>query len=125
MSCINTLLEVQSDNNNNNSITHAEFLAVEYARDVKFPSPNTTTSQETLALYMAQRQKEKYNVCIANVGLHDMKLLNMTTQLYLSNVRTFQRLLLAHCSVLVWLRMSAVQGNPQRPSQLPKLWPQI
>jgi hypothetical protein len=27
--------------------------------------------------------------------------------------------------VLVWLRMSAVQGNPQRPSQLPKLWPQI
>jgi hypothetical protein len=125
MSCINTLLEVQSDNNNNNnnSITHAEFLAIEYARDAEFPTPNTTTSQETVALYMAQRRKEKYTVCVANVGLHDMKLLNMTTQLYLSNVRTFQcLLLLPHCSVLVWLSLSAVQGNPQRPSRLPKLW---
>jgi hypothetical protein len=66
--------------------------------NVKFPSPDTTTSQETVALYMAQRQKEKYTVWVANVGLHDMKLLNMTTQLYFSNVRTFQRLLLPHCS---------------------------
>jgi hypothetical protein len=124
MSCINTLLEVQSDNNNNNNSisTHAEFLAVEYARDVEFPTPNTTTSQETVALYMAQRRKEKYStVCVANVGLHDMKLLNMTTQLYLSNVRTYQRLLSPHCSVLVWLSMSAVEGNPQRPQRNGKI----
>jgi hypothetical protein len=69
-------LEIQSDNNNI-IITIAEFLVVECVCDVEFPTPNTTTNQETLAFYMAQRRKEKYTVCVATVGLHDMKLLNI------------------------------------------------
>jgi hypothetical protein len=46
------------------SLFRAEFLAVEFARDVEFPTPQSNTSQETLSLYVDLkkmfRKKERF-----------------------------------------------------------------
>jgi hypothetical protein len=96
----------------------AEFLTVEFARDVEFPTPQSNTSQETLSLYMDLKTEvsKEGTVCVANAGLHDMDVAPITTEVYVHNVREYLGLLQKHCSRIIWLSTSAVL-NYERFSQ--------
>ena len=48
----------------------ARYLPVEFARDVEQPSRNTTTTQESVALYL---QQDPRDLCVLNAGIHDMQ----------------------------------------------------
>jgi hypothetical protein len=58
----------------------AEFLVVEFARDVEAPSLTTRTTQETVAKYLQTNYSSSVSdtVWVANTGLHDMMVPGIT-----------------------------------------------
>lgn len=105
-SCKNVLIELING-------VQAEWLGVEYTRDVAFPTNVTKTTQETVGLYMQQKSEKRgiakeETVCIANAGLHDFKIANFTTEMHLANVRDYQHILRQHCGVMIWMSISGV-----------------
>jgi hypothetical protein len=108
-SCGNVLIELTNG-------VQAEWLGVEYTRDVAFPTNVTETTQETIGLYMQQQSEKRgiakeETVCIANAGLHDFKIANFTTEMHLANVRDYQHILRQHCGVMIWKSISGVVEN--------------
>lgn len=99
-----------------------EFLFVEFASDVEQQTPETNTTQETVALYLKRNQKEASrddSVCVVNTGLHDQALCSdtNTTCMYLENVKTYLTLLDTVCGHIVWLGLSAVREDADRPQR--------
>ena len=87
-----------------------EFLGVEFARDVIDQTNITQTTQETVHLYLQQKNIEdpRNVVCIVNTGLHDYVVGGtIPTDTYVKNVDDYLSLLLPTCGNLVWLSTSA------------------
>lgn len=94
---------------------------VEYASDVEQQTPHTTTTQETVALYM-KNQLQFFNftssdvVCVVNTGLHDQKLCTGKSNeycriIYGENVRFYLRQLQISCGSIVWIATTPVRGD--------------
>eukprot|EP00550_Attheya_septentrionalis_P005904 CAMPEP_0198286456 /NCGR_PEP_ID=MMETSP1449-20131203/5541_1 /TAXON_ID=420275 /ORGANISM="Attheya septentrionalis, Strain CCMP2084" /LENGTH=344 /DNA_ID=CAMNT_0043984211 /DNA_START=282 /DNA_END=1316 /DNA_ORIENTATION=- len=98
-----------------------EYLPVEYASDVEQQTPYTNTTQETLAMFLANELVDrnltmKENVCIVSNGLHDQKLCANKTKeecldMYTTNVNTYLELLEPVCGHIVWLGITPVQED--------------
>ena len=117
--CGNVLIELTNG-------VKAEWLGVEYTRDVSFPTNVTKTTQETVGLYMQQQSikhgiTKEQTVCIASAGLHDFKIANFTTEMHLANVRDYQHILRQHCGVMIWKGISAVGGRGNQPQSNEKI----
>jgi len=118
--CGNVLIELMTNG------VQAEWLGVEYTRDVSFPTNVTKTTQETVGLYMQQQSikhgiTKEQTVCIASAGLHDFKIANFTTEMHLANVRDYQHILRQHCGVMIWKGISAVGGRGNQPQSNEKI----
>lgn len=101
-----------------------EYMATEYARDVELPSVSTTTTIETISLYL-HRLNETGSVCVANAGLHDMGIAPVpSTEMYLENVLDYVKQLSLSCTNIIWIGMSATLDNPiaQQRNSLIALW---
>lgn len=105
-----------------------EFLVSDFARDVETPSKTTTTTQETIALYLTTNYPEKKeNVCITNTGLHDMAVpgpYHLAQQLYVDNVQQFVGLLKRACGTVIWMTIAGTMDDPNWPqtNRRVKLW---
>jgi hypothetical protein len=122
VSCRNVLIELTNG-------VQAEWLGVDYTRDVAFPTNVTKTTQETVGLYMQQQSEKRgiskeVTVCIANAGLHDFKITNFTTEMHLANVRDYQHILRQHCGVMIWKSISGVVENKRyrQSNDMIQLW---
>jgi hypothetical protein len=90
----------------------AEWIGVEYSRDVAFPTFQTTTSQETAALYIGQKRNKERTACVTNAGLHDMKIdPRLSTEVHVKNVRDYQRHLKRQCSVVIFYEFAFFFGQ--------------
>lgn len=119
-----------------------EMLPVEFTLDVELPTPWTNTTQETVALYLQQKQKHQQQdhhqsspnqttACVVNAGMHDMNIPmprhannNMAAQqrrLYVYNVQQYLILLQPYCGTLIWLGLSATNDNPNQPQRNQKV----
>ena len=91
---------------------------MEYARDVESPSTTTTTTQETVALYLKnQNLPAASRLCVVNAGLNDMSIPGITTDLYVKNVKDYLNGLAPHCQAVVWLSISATTIPPNTPAK--------
>lgn len=104
-----------------------EALVVDFASDVEQQSLNTSTSQETVTLYIS-RQLEMLNltkidsVCVANAGLHDQKLCSLgkesfCREAYIANVQSYLKLLETICGSIIWISISSVRGDESKPQR--------
>lgn len=111
----------------NNKTRFVEKLCLDYASDVEQQTPTTRTSQETMILYITN-QLELRNlpvhdtVCVTNVGIHDQKLCagksdELCLQIYLQNVRVYLNLLQKVCGNIVWIAITPVSGETNRPQR--------
>lgn len=115
-----------------------EYLPVEFARDVEQPSRNTTTTQESVALYL---QQDPRDLCVLNAGIHDMQCTaepapahpwrNHTVidddKTYVNNVAKYIELIEPGCKRMIWLHTTAICGVPkhcQRNTRI-LLWNQL
>ena len=95
------------------NFSYAEFLTVEYARDVELASTTMATSQHTIARYM-QRNGEKLAIpknqtaCILSSGMHDLGIPNITTEMYIRNHVAMKQLLKGTgCDIWIRLELTA------------------
>lgn len=111
----------------NNKTRFVEKLCLDYASDVEQQTPTTRTSQETMILYITN-QLERRNlhvhdtVCVTNVGIHDQKLCagksdELCLQIYLQNVGVYLNLLQKVCGDIVWIAITPVFGETNRPQK--------
>lgn len=87
-----------------------EFLNVEFAQDVEYPTETTSTTQETAALYLTNENKDNH-VCVVNAGTHDheiSKSLDTPPDQFVDNVQTYLRLLDSVCGNIVWISITAM-----------------
>jgi hypothetical protein len=119
-----------------------EMLPVEYTFDVELPTPWTNTTQETVALYLQQKQTPKQSqkqnqtpnkaqyyqspnqtACVVNAGMHDMNIPihHHTAQLYAAKVQQYLTLLQPYCGTLIWLGLSASKDDPKQPQRNNKI----
>ena len=102
-------------------IVQRKLLPVEFAMDTEMQSEFGNTTQETLAYYL----KSNYfpDICVVNVGIHDMGLKGMTDITYVQNVRSYIGLLVNVCGHIIWLDSTApkTDNKPQKKWRL-KLW---
>jgi hypothetical protein len=115
VTCTNRLLRY-SDKSITNKTFDSEFLAMEYALDRTFQTKNTTTSQETMSLYMKQWNAQfppNETVCIANTGMHEMRIVPFKSgDLYAQHVLQFQQMMKErHCSTFIWVSINQVKRN--------------
>jgi hypothetical protein len=97
----------------------AEFLVVEFARDVEAPSLTTRTTQETVAKYLQTNYSSSVSdtVCVANTGLHDMMVPGMTKNIFIHNMRDYMGMLSESCGSVVWVTLGGtlnIKKYPQR-----------
>ena len=112
------------------------YLSIEYARDVEIQTNTTGTTQESLAMWLAEAAQKDAKapapsprtdsrsqtpatpvvskaICVVNSGIHDMAVVGITDAAYLLNVRFYLRALRGTgvCAHFVWLQTTAVSGN--------------
>ena len=122
------LLQRQPDQRQSKTI---EFIVSAFARDVEVPSLTTKTTQETISLYLQRSYEARPStnsgtssssshsssglVCVVNSGLHDMYIPGSNHRRhYIRNVKWYIYDLLlgrAHCSVVVWITISATMDQ--------------
>jgi hypothetical protein len=116
--CENRLIQFRqqqrSSNNNTTSVAYAEFLSVDYARDVEFATTKMETTQDTIARYMQNRRQQDLNIpknqtaCVISSGMHDLLLRNMTSEVYISNHIAMKQLFKgAGCDIWIKLELTA------------------
>jgi len=124
--CENRLIKFRHQSANRNhdndereddsSFAYAEFLTMEYARDVEYASTATATTQESIARYMHRRRHQKdlpaipknQTACVISSGMHDIKIPNMTSEVYIRNHVAMKRLLKgAGCDIWIKLELNA------------------
>lgn len=103
--------------NNNTSTAYAEFLSMEYVRDVAFATKDLDTTQHVIARYMArqqqqqQKQQEKAETtrtaCVLSSGLHDIDIVNLTDTMYLKNFKAMYNTMKDHCDIWIQLEQTA------------------
>jgi len=108
-----------------------EMLPVEFTFDVELPTPWTNTTQETVALYLQQKQQYRQSpnqtACVVNAGMHDMGIPmqhhnnNAAQLLYAYNVQQYLILLQPYCGTLIWLGLSATEDHPKEPQRNKKV----
>lgn len=121
-SCENRLLQIDIDQGENDDDEttgpiYAEFLTMEFARDMEFATANTSSTQETIARYMLRQRSSRdlaatspgeRNVCVISSGMHDLTIPNMTSDVYVSNhLATKELLKNAGCDVWIKLELTS------------------
>lgn len=90
-----------------------EYIPIEFARDREFQTPSTTTSQETLAMYLSSLNYT-HDLCVASAGIHDIMLRDCTANQFALNVLGYVSLIKPYCKKILWLLPSAsLDGPPQ------------
>lgn len=88
-----------------------EYLVVEYARDVSLQSRTTTTTQQTVAYYLGQKQSRP-SVCVASAGINDAAIQPLVPEeIYIQNVDKYLGLLQRTCEYVIWIGLHAVVEN--------------
>ena len=77
------------------------YIAVEFAKDVEMQSELGKTTQESLVNFL--KTQNKYELCVVNSGIHDQAIKGMSVQNYVSNVKSYLRLLSFVCPQIVWV----------------------
>jgi hypothetical protein len=106
------------------SVSYAEFLGVEYARDVEFATTEMATTQETIARHMDRRRNIDLDIprnqtaCLISSGLHDLSLANLTSDVYIRNHIAMKKLFKeAGCDIWIKLELTAIGYRvPNAPS---------
>jgi hypothetical protein len=98
----------------------AEFLVVEFARDVEAPSLTTGTTQETVAKYLQTNYSSSVSdtVCVANTGLHDMMIPGITKGIFIHNMRDYMGKLSESCGSVVWVTLGATLNLKKYPQRM-------
>lgn len=105
-----------SNTNSEHQFGYAEFLAMEYARDVEFATRLQKTTQDSIARYMrhqrndigAPRIPKNQTACVISSGMHDLGIPNMTSQVYIHNHIAMKKLLKkAGCDIWIKLELTA------------------
>ena len=102
-----------NDSNNSKSRkAFAEFLSMEYVRDVAFATKVLETTQEVIARYMERQQQQEQNeykrtACVYSAGLHDIEIANMTDVVYLENFKAMYTMMKDHCDTWIQLEQNA------------------
>ena len=102
-----------------NSKHFMEYLAVEYGSDVEHQSTITNTSQESAVHYMKWQLDNLLltkddSICVVNTGIHDQKLCpglkneDTCLNVYISNVRSYLKLLNTTCGHILWVSITSV-----------------
>ena len=86
------------------------FYPIEFARDVMLQSPQHKTTQEVFGKHMSRHPSQ---LCVLNVGLHDLAIRNITDDQYATNVFEFINLLQG-CGHVLWQHTSSVRGDRNR-----------
>ena len=108
------------------NFSYAEFLTVEYARDVELASTTMATTQHTIARYM-QRNGEKLAIpknqtaCILSSGMHDLGIPNITTEMYLRN-HVAMKHLLKETGCDIWIRLELTARGYHSPDVGTNQW---
>ena len=115
--CQNRLIQYSknhSDSSNGTPTTtaYAEFLSMDFARDVEFATKTLDTTQQVIARYMErQRRSAETNstttACVLSFGMHDIVLTNLTDAMYLENFRAMYTMMKEHCNVWIQLELTA------------------
>eukprot|EP00538_Stauroneis_constricta_P000976 CAMPEP_0119551560 /NCGR_PEP_ID=MMETSP1352-20130426/4773_1 /TAXON_ID=265584 /ORGANISM="Stauroneis constricta, Strain CCMP1120" /LENGTH=311 /DNA_ID=CAMNT_0007597633 /DNA_START=493 /DNA_END=1428 /DNA_ORIENTATION=+ len=117
------------------AFTTIEYLPVEFSLDVSYPTKTTRTTQETALRYLRKQyqnngstnttspssthQRDRRAICVANTGIHDTILPNVTTNIYVHNVLNYWKLLLTTnnthyrpaCAHIIWVTTSATLND--------------
>ena len=98
----------------------AEFLVVEFARDVESPSLTTRTTQESVEKYMARDFQNRTDdiVCVVNTGLHDMYVPNITVGIFVNNLHDYIGKLSRVCGSIIWVSLGATMDHPWYPQRI-------
>ena len=99
---------------NGEAAPSVDYLPVEFARDVEIQTDATSTTQEAVGQYLARRGRE---ICIVSAGVHDLAIPNVTKDTFFRNVAFYTRQLKRGCAKIVWVTMSSVRGDAQRPQK--------
>ena len=108
------------------SLNFMEYLAIEFASDVEHQSTTTNTSQESGVHYMKKQLANLFltkedSVCVVNPGLHDQKLCpdlpseEACFDVYTNNVKYYLKQLNTTCGHIIWLSITSVRGDENRP----------
>ena len=93
--------------------SYAEFLTVEYARDVELATTLMPTTQDTIARYMQQNREslgiaKNQTACIISSGMHDLGIPHMSSEVYVRNHVAMRQLLKgAGCDIWIRLELTA------------------
>lgn len=107
------------------------YISLEFARDVEIQTPEFPTTQENLAAYIERvwnspglLQEWGKPICVLNAGLHDAAIPNITTEIYLRNVKFMFTHLMRACEVIIWLGTSSpdVESEYVQTPALMKTW---
>jgi hypothetical protein len=114
---------------NTSQAMYGGFVAIEFARDVEFPSLDYRTTQETVVRGYLEQQWNAPNtrlltdfgrpICVVSAGFHDAAIPNITQASYMANVAWYVNLLLDHaCAHVVWLGNTCPQTDNYEQKQL-------
>eukprot|EP00961_Rhodomonas_salina_P094809 1275922-Rhodomonas_salina.1 len=88
-----------------------EYLPVVYGRSVELQTTHFNTTQQSVAAYLRQSPRD---VCIVNVGVHDLKFPKLSATQYLHNTASYLRLLVGvPCRKILWMGTQAVVDVPR------------
>ena len=122
-------LLIQATNRSN----YLEYLMIDFANDVEMQTLQTTTTQETAALYLKlqfvqNNVTKEDNVCIMNTGRHDQELckhFNSTYhcyEVYLENVEKYLTIFDNVCSHMIWIGINAEKESPFSMNEVSIRW---
>lgn len=98
------------------SAAYAEFLSIDFARDVEFATKNLDTTQEVIARYMQTQRRDLTGLrnattaCVVSSGMHDLRVPNLTDAMYFENYRAMKELLTrtsGSCNIWIQLELTA------------------
>ena len=112
------------------SIRFGGYFNVEFCRDVELQTPLFHTTQENVAFYLSNAFNSQSNlkiwqkpICIVSSASHDMTIQNLTTALYVRNVRWYLSFLELQCESLIWIAYTApATDNYQQKIGLIREW---
>ena len=88
-----------------------EYISIEFARDREFQTDKSSTSQETLGLYLQKTFRR--DLCVATAGIHDV-ILDISVMQFAENVSDYLTILTRWCKKVVWLQTTASLDTPSR-----------
>jgi hypothetical protein len=98
--------------------TYGGYFSVEFSRDVELQTPEFRTTQENVAAYISKTFNtdalvEDFGkpICVANTGVHDAMIPNITLAKYVTNVEWYLHLLKAQCRHVIWISTTAPATN--------------